>query len=165
MDINPKKGGHRESLLSDFNGDSRFKKIKDICLHHCSYWRRWIAILVALVILWKGLVLFGLLPSQNFPATNPNKWQAVFLTNNQVYFGHIKNAGRDYTILNNVYYLRVSQQLQPSASQQQISIVKLGDEIHKPEDTMYIPKNQIIFWENMQDDSAVVQAIKNAEGK
>ena len=96
---------------------------------------------------------------------NSGKWQAVFLTNGQVYFGHIKNAGRDYAILNNVYYLRASQQLQPPASQQQISIVKLSDELHKPEDTMYIPKNQIVFWENMQDDSAVIQTIKNAEGK
>lgn len=165
MDINPKKGGLRESLLPDFNQESRFKKIKDICLHHYSRWQRWLVVLAVLVILWKALVLFGLLPLGGFPATDPDKWQAVFLTNSQVYFGHIKGAGRDFVVLDDVYYFQVSQQLQPPASGQQINIVKLGNEIHKPEDKMYIPKNQIIFWESMKDDSAVVQVINQLKGK
>jgi len=42
-----------------------------------------------------------------------------------------------------------------------VSIVKLGSELHGPEDIMYIPRNQITFWETMRKDSQVVQAIQN----
>ena len=85
----------------------------------------------------------------------------------QVYFGHLKSANRDYLVLSDIYYLRVSQQLQPSSQQPQTSInlVKLGDEIHGPEDTMYIPKGQVIFWESMKADSAVVKVISEEKAQ
>ena len=90
-----------------------------------------------------------------------DKWQVVFLNNGQVYFGHLKNLRRDYVSLENIYYLRAAQSLQPSQqNSQQINLVKLGDEIHGPEDTLYISKNQISFWENLRKDSQVVRIIK-----
>lgn len=120
-----------------------------------------LALLLAVALAWKVLAGMGLVPTFTFPPVDSNKWQAVFLTNGQVYFGHLKEAGRDHVSLNEIYYLRVSQELQPPSDQPQTSInlVKLGDEIHGPEDSMYVPKSQIIFWENMRDDSAVVQVI------
>jgi hypothetical protein len=120
-----------------------------------------LALLLAVVLVWKVLASMGWLPTFTFPPVDSSKWQAVFLTNDQVYFGHLEEAGRDHVLLNEIYYLRVSQELQPPSQQPQTSInlVKLGDEIHGPEDSMYIPKSQIIFWENMRDNSAVVQVI------
>lgn len=125
-------------------------------------WRVWLGILIVLAVLWKLLVAFGFLPSWNFPAIDRNKRQAVFLTNGQVYFGYLREVNREYVKLTDTYYLQVAQPLQPSQPQQQISLVKLGNEIHGPEDDMYIPKSQIIFWENLKNDSPVVQTIKNS---
>src|SRR5882757_6426406 len=36
---------------------------------------------------------------------NDKKYQAVFLTNGQVYFGNVKSMGKDYINLTNIYYL------------------------------------------------------------
>ena len=165
MDVNPfKKSGNgtEESMDMDMPSSSSFKKMRDFC---ASCYPRsgagWLAFLLALAILWKIGSSFGVLPSLSFPSVDGNKYQAVFLTNGQVYFGHIKEANRDYAMLSDIYYLRVSEQLQPPSQQPQTSInlVKLGSEIHGPEDSMYVPKGQIIFWENMRDDSPVTQVI------
>ena len=120
-----------------------------------------ILIVLILVFGWKLLQAYGWLPSFDFPRVGSD-WQAVFLTNNQVYFGHLKGLDREYVLLKDIYYLRVAEPLQGAAGQQPtLNLVKLGAELHGPQDAMYIPKDQIRFWENLKDDSQVVQAIKN----
>ena len=97
---------------------------------------------------------------------DPTRWQAVFINNGQVYFGRLQRSQGDYTLLKNVYYLQVSQTLQPASSttRSAFEIVKLGGELHGPEDEMYFLKSAILFWENMRPDSQVVQAINNFSG-
>ena len=91
------------------------------------------------------------------------KWRAVFMQNNQVYFG--KFLAIPFYI-SDVYYLEVLQPLQPPQngsvspeSQPQVTLIKLGNELHGPTDLIIIPKNQILFWETMKNDSQVVKAI------
>jgi len=90
-----------------------------------------------------------------------NTYQAVFLTNNQVYFGKLSKQHSQYPILTDIYYLRVTQPLQPSQPNPNINLVKLGDELHGPADRMEINRDQILFVEDLKDNSQVVQAIKN----
>ncbi|MBI4094647.1 MAG: hypothetical protein HY435_00435 [Candidatus Liptonbacteria bacterium] len=101
--------------------------------------------------------------SGDFPRVDSSKWQAVFLNNDQVYFGRLKNMNREYVTLNNIFYLRINQPLQQGVNPAvpPISLVKLGGELHGPEDLMYIPKANILFWENIKPDSQVLQAINN----
>lgn len=101
---------------------------------------------------------------------NSKKFQAVFLTNGQVYFGKLSGLGGAYASLNDVYYIQ-SGAPQPGASpapsaQPNLSLVQLGQEIHGPEKQMQIASSQIVFWEDLKDDGKVVQAIKqqNAQG-
>jgi hypothetical protein len=133
--------------------------------------------LVVLVVLAAG-VLFRdkLFPNSNGAvkgtATKAN-YQAVFLTNEQVYFGKISDVTSDYVTLRDIYYLQVTQpQLQGSgdqATQQgqqpQISLVKLGNELHGPVDEMHINRSQVLFYEDLKDDSQVVKAIKDYANK
>ena len=97
------------------------------------------------------------------PAGSNSEYQAVFLTNNQVYFGKLSKLGSDFPILKDVYYLRLAQPLQPqdirNPSQPQLNLVKLGNELHGPEDEMQINRDQITFVENLRADSRIVQAI------
>lgn len=139
--------------LSMFTGEN--KKIKAVFAFLI------LAFLIA--IGWKVLALYGVVPSYDFPATSGAEWQAVFLTNNQVYFGHLKNYNKGYAILKDIYYLRVTDPLQQGSPPQppSINLVKLGGELHGPTDTMYIPKDKIMFWENLKADSQVAQAISN----
>lgn len=126
-------------------------------------WRIWAGLLVVLLIVWKLLMLFDWAPSPTFPLVDKDKWQAVFLSDGQVYFGHLREKNWDYAVLKKTYYFRAADQ-QPAKQQQQINLVKLGNELHGPEDEMYIPKNQILYWENLKSDSQVVRIISQLEG-
>lgn len=85
---------------------------------------------------------------------DPNAYQAVFLTNDQIYFGHLKNINPKYLILYDVYYVKVNEGGTGE-------LVKLGAiEPHGPDDKMIINQDQIIFWENLKADSQVTKTIQ-----
>lgn len=96
-----------------------------------------------------------------------DKFQAVFLNNGQVYFGKVRDLNSRFVTIDNIYYLRVSQQVQPNQTnssqqqqaQQDVSLAKLGCELHGPDDKMVINRDQVTFWENLKDDGQVVKAI------
>ena len=97
-----------------------------------------------------------------------DKYQAVFMTNGQVYFGKLENPTSTYAKLTDVYYLQVQQAVQPAAATEessQVSLTKLGSELHGPTDKMHISRDQILFWENLKDDSTVVKAINEYNTK
>ncbi len=97
------------------------------------------------------------------------QYQAVFLANGQVYFGELSKIDSSYVKLSKIYYLQVQgdqqQSVQPGktdANQSpQVSLAKLGSELHGPEDVMYISRSQVLFWENLKDDGKVAKAIKD----
>lgn len=97
----------------------------------------------------------------------PKTFQAVFLTNNQVYFGHIVKVTRQNIYLTDIYYLQIKGSIQPKEKNKEpkLSLVKLGNEIHGPQDLMIINRDQVVFIENLKDDSKVVKAIKEFESK
>jgi hypothetical protein len=94
------------------------------------------------------------------------QYQAVFLTNGQVYFGKVSSVDSGYVKLTDIYYLQVQQTVQPkdssansNANNQQVSLAKLGGELHGPEDVMYVSRQQVLFWENLKTDGKVAKAI------
>ncbi len=92
-----------------------------------------------------------------------DRYQAVFLSNGQVYFGKIKNINSGFYILEDIYYFRygdVEQAQEERALKTDISLIKLGEELHGPEDRMIIRRDKVLFWENLRDSSKVVEAIK-----
>ncbi len=91
-------------------------------------------------------------------------YEAVFLTNGQVYFGKVAKRDRDEIVVRDIYYLRVEQQLQPAPENQtdqqpKIALVKLGDEIHGPQDIMRINTQHVLFTEKLKENGQVVQTI------
>ncbi len=96
-------------------------------------------------------------------------YQSVFLTNGQVYFGRMSNSDGQYLTLKDIYYLQVTTQPALQGSQQsaadqqaaqQLSLVKLGNELHGPVDSMQINRDQVLFFEDMKEDGKVMQAIR-----
>ena len=96
-------------------------------------------------------------------------YQAVFLSNGQVYFGKLSDVSATYATLKDIYYLQVTQpplqgsQQQGQQQQQQqaqLSLVKLGEELHGPVDEMKINRDQILFFEDIKEDGKVMTAIR-----
>jgi hypothetical protein len=82
-----------------------------------------------------------------------NVYQAVFLTNGATYFGKLQPQGDDWFLLSDVFYLSVSDQ---SGTQ----LIKRGSEAQGPKEPMIIPRVQVLFIENLRDDSDIVALIK-----
>lgn len=111
----------------------------------------------ALVLALTFFLIFG--KSGSASQVDGDKYQAVFLNNGQVYFGKIKNFGRESVDLREIYYLQTSNTESGSSTPQNVSLVKLGCELHAPVDQMLINTDQVIFWENLTDGGQVVEAI------
>lgn len=118
-----------------------------------------------------------------------SKYYAVFLSNGQVYFGNLMGYNTENPILKDIYYLQLAQSPQATTEGQQategevtegeatgaegqvleqpgqttsdqgLTLIKLGEELHGPEDSMLLNKEQILFVEQLKDDGKVVKAI------
>lgn len=118
-----------------------------------------IAVLIAAVLVYgtvaysEGYVPFG---------QRDDQWSGVFLTNGQAYFGHFYSGPGEYAWLREVYYV-LATQLQSQdpnvPAQTQLSLQRLGGEIHGPKQEMKISKAQILFVEELRPDSPVVASI------
>lgn len=98
---------------------------------------------------------------------NTSKYQAVFLNGGSTsgsvtystYFGHVTSLNNKYMVLQNVYYLTTDQTSASSAASPQL--IKLGcQQLHAPYDEMVINRDQVAFWENLQDSGSVAKAIQ-----
>lgn len=94
-------------------------------------------------------------------------YSAVFLSNGQVYFGKISNVKNNYLTLSNIYYIQSptsgQSQNQNNTTSGNVSLVKLGNELHGPTDEMFINSSSILFYENLRTDSKVVQSIEGSK--
>jgi hypothetical protein len=90
-----------------------------------------------------------------------NRYQAVFLSSGQVYFGKITEITKDTMKLEDIFYLKtgsVDKTGNPIPGTD-VSLTKLGAELHSPDDTMFIERKNLSFWENLKADGQVSKAI------
>jgi len=85
--------------------------------------------------------------------------QAVFLASGQVYFGNIIRLDSQTMTLQNVYYLKNGTFNKDGSVTGGTSLVKMGNEVHGPEDKMIIERKNVTFWENLKTGSKVLRAI------
>jgi hypothetical protein len=84
-------------------------------------------------------------------------YQAVLLSNNNVYFGKLEGYGTDNPVLSEVYYVQTV--VDPETKQQSNILTKRGKEWHSP-DRMYINPKQILIVEPVGPNSRVAELIK-----
>jgi hypothetical protein len=129
-------------------------------------WAKWggLLLMVALAVLVLAVIWIlingGTTKAEN-SYVDSSKLQAVFLTNDQVYFGHITELNSKFVALNNIYYLQTQNSgTAATTTNNNVSLVKLGCELHKPYDQMVINRSEVEFWENLQTDGQVANAVK-----
>ncbi len=89
-----------------------------------------------------------------------SKYQSVLLSNNNAFYGKISEMTTDHIVLKDVFYIQ-----QPTATEgedaNKFELIKRGDELHGPYDSMLINRSQVIYVENLKDDGKVAQTIKS----
>lgn len=136
-----------------------------------------IIVIIVVIVILGGLYFVNKYTSLNIFGSKSDKvvatdWQAVFLSNGQVYFGKVVSQNSKEVVLKDIYYLQVvqrplqttqtggqAQQQQQQQTQQELSLVKLGNELHGPVDEMTINASHILFTEMLKSDSKVIDAI------
>ena len=118
---------------------------------------------VALLIAALAWFIYSEKPATQRGYVDHSKLQAIFLNTGQVYFGNVQALNSNYFVLTNVFYLQSSNGSSATSnstnSNQNLSLVKLGCELHSPYDQMIINSNEVTFWENLQPSGQVAKAV------
>jgi hypothetical protein len=124
---------------------------------------KWLApglIVLIVVGLMAGTLVGGVGPF----AKTPTAWSGVFLTDNEVFFGHVKSTTADDIDLVNVYYVQSSQGGQTGTDQQsptQLAVLGLvGNQIQCPQDELIINRHAVLDVQELQSKSFVVQRLE-----
>jgi hypothetical protein len=121
--------------------------------------------LLLLMALCVGILGFlscrGDFSSEETPLLTTN-YQAVLLTNGQVFFGKLEHAGTKYPVLTNVFYIQ--NQTNPDTKQVNTVLIKRGKEAHAP-DRMILNAVHILVIEPVAPGSQVEKLILDAKNK
>lgn len=127
------------------------------------------ALSVVAVVVLAGLVVGGLFATRTVFASpiEKDKYQAVFLASGQVYFGKLESLNGQYNRLTDVFYIQATAAEEDAQNPQDtnvdatdLQLIKLGNEVHGPEDAMLINRDQILFVENLKVDGRVSDSIR-----
>jgi len=129
----------------------------------------WTIIIALLVII---LAIVGWFAFTNAKSSttgiDTGKYQAIFLSNGQVYFGKLSDFNEQSYKLTNIYYPQAQadskdEDAEDTAASTGIKLIRLGDEVHGPENEMFITKEQTLYYENLKSDSKVSGLIDQNE--
>lgn len=120
-----------------------------------------VAVVVAALIIFAVATMTGANGGGEKKLVNKSKLQAVFLNTGQVYFGNITKLNNKFLVLTNIYYLQSANNTgnNNTNAQPNLTLIKLGCELHEPYDQMVINRDQVTFWENLQDNGQVAKAV------
>jgi hypothetical protein len=100
---------------------------------------------------------------QNAAPRLNTEYQAVLLTNGQVFFGRLEGLGNTYPVLREVYYVRAVPSPVDSTKTTNV-LVRRGQEWHAP-DIMVLNADHIVLVEPVTKDSKVAQLIAEQKQK
>src|SRR5438105_13883220 len=89
-------------------------------------------------LVWLGIFLAG----GNDPfggRVDPTRWQAVFLSNGEVYYGHLVAAGDDFYELRDAYFVVQAPAAQKGAPPTQ-QVRPIAQQFQNPEQSMLVAK-------------------------
>lgn len=134
-----------------------------------------IVVAAVAILLFSSIYYFWRGRGSSFGSTD---YHAVFLTNNQVYFGKIAGSNDEEVVLRDVFYLILRRPAQvqgqtPEATlgaqpvgESKFILVRRGErEVHQPKDELRINRDQILFMEPLREDSKVIQGIRDYKAK
>jgi len=123
------------------------------------------------------LVLFSYkeLPKFKIFGVNSPGWYAVHLSNDRLYFGHIKSLSGETILLSDVYGIEPLEIMAESKSTStDFTVQSSGQKLYAPvklknapfmetDGILRLNRASVISWEKLNDDAEIVRAIENME--
>lgn len=95
-------------------------------------------------------------------AIDETRYQAVILSNDKVYFGQIESISDDFFRLESAFFLRETRE--DAEAEPVRALLPVNREIHAPDNTMLIRKDEVVLVENLAKDSPILTEIKRQKG-
>jgi len=129
-----------------------------------------ITLVIVIVLAAGGWMAWSTYVKNNTTGIDSTKYQAVFLTNGQIYFGKLYTYNNESMRLTTGYYPQAkasdtgdSDATKTDSTSNGIQLIRMGDEVYGPENEIFISKKQILHYENLKSDSKVSQLIDQNE--
>lgn len=123
-----------------------------------------IGIILLILLVVAGIV--WAIAQLNRTGVDSTKYQGVFLTNGELYIGKYKPLNGKFIELTDVFYLKSADDTKTDSAQQEtnlnndnVQLIKFGDEVHGPEDKMIIATDKIVHYENLKTNGKAAEAI------
>ena len=95
-------------------------------------------------------------------AIDETRYQAVILSNDKVYFGQLESISDDFFRLESAFFLRETRE--DAEAEPVRALLPVNREIHAPDNTMLIRKDEVVLVENLAKDSPILTEIKRQKG-
>lgn len=87
-----------------------------------------------------------------------DRYQAVILSNDKVYFGRISDVSSTFFALDDAFFLRETRE--DENAQPNRALLPVNAELHAPENRMLIRKDEVVLVENLAEESPVLNEIR-----
>lgn len=125
------------------------------------------ALIATLLIVLLGAVLTSVVIMPRGERINSDGYQVVYMVSGQAYFGKLQNTDGTYLTLHNPY---TAQNVTPqdatsdtASKQASTTLLKVSQQTYGPDEVISLSRDQVLFWQNLRQDSKVVKAIENKQ--
>lgn len=118
-----------------------------------------VAVITAVVVGLASVAWITLFSRNQADGIDHSKYQAVLLTGgNLTYFGKLERLSDGYYKMTNVY-LMTSDQANQVKKDNTLSLAKVTQQFYTPDDEVILPREQVLQYQNMSNDSKISQYI------
>lgn len=132
-----------------------------------------LVIVILIVLIGVGGWMFWSLSQNKDSAINKDEYQAVILSNGQVYVGKLASYNNTYLKLTDAF-IAVSPNSssqsntasqKDSASTDSVQLLRVTNTILGPHDAMFVERSQVVLYENLQPNGKAAKLIKQYNGQ
>lgn len=118
-------------------------------------------LLVGFVLAWIFLIPHG-------QRVDSSTYQVVYLDNGQAYFGKLQNTSGEYLVMTSPYTaqdVKAPDQTDSEKDSTQTTLLPVKSQVYGPQDSIALRAEKVLFWQNLEKNSKITQAIdaKNSQ--
>lgn len=127
--------------------------------------------LIKIIVIFLAIIVIGatvyIMFFRSGEKLETGNWYSVKLIDGEVFYGQIADVKADPLVISNAYYnydqAKAKEGNKTVEETGSLRLVKRGQETHGPSGTMEIVRSQVLFMEQLKQDSKVLKAILDYE--